>query len=141
MNNQFFYKNNRIQQLRGFYNVVQFGGVSAAAREMNLTQSAVTQQIQSLERDVGKTLLDRTSRKTKLTKEGKLLYSQSVLLVQGINDLFESFHEYTSNKNIAEIKIASNHAGISYILPKYISEFKKNYPNQKIKLYNLSIKE
>lgn len=141
MNNQFYYKNNRIQQLRGFYNVVQHGSISAAAKKMNLTQSAVSQQINSLERDVNVNLLDRTSKGIKLTKEGKIFYSQSVHFIQGINDLFESFSEYISNKKLDKIRIASNHVGISYILPKYIKKYKDQNPNQEIEIYNLSIEE
>lgn len=141
MNNQFYYKNNRIQQLRGFYNVVQHGSISAAAKKMNLTQSAVSQQINSLERDVNVNLLDRTAKGVKLTKAGTIFYSQSVNFIQGINDLFESFSEYISNKKLDKIRIASNHVGISYILPKYIKKYKDQNPNQKIEIYNLSIEE
>jgi len=54
MNNiskQFYYKKNRLQQLKGFYYTVRYGSPSKAAVKMNLVQSSLTMQIQSLERD------------------------------------------------------------------------------------------
>ena len=136
--NQFYYKKNRIQQLKGFYNVVREGGISSAARKMGLTQAAVTLQIQSLERDVGVKLFDRVGHKITLTKEGKTLYLQSIYHIQGLDDMFESFIQYSQGKKKNNIDIATNHAVISYILPKYIKEFKNDDSSIKFKLRNLS---
>lgn len=134
---QFYYKKNRIQQLKGFYHTAQLGSVSKAAEKMGLTQSAVTLQIQSLERDIGFTLFYRDKQKIKLTSDGKLLYLQSVYYIQGIDDLFESFSTFISDKKKNIIDIASNHAGISYILPKYIKKFKELDSKVRFKIRNL----
>ncbi|NBV07122.1 MAG: LysR family transcriptional regulator [Proteobacteria bacterium] len=139
--NQFYYKRNRIQQLKGFYNVVQAGSISGAAKKIGLTQAAVTLQIQSLERDIGVKLFKRDAQKIKLTEEGKNLYLQSTYYIQGIDDLFESFIKFTSGKKQNIIDIASNHAGISYILPKYIKKFKTTHQSAKFKIRNLSKSE
>ena len=65
---QFYYKRNRIQQLKGFYHSAQTGSISKAAKKMGLTQAAVTLQIQSLERDIGVDLFKREGQKIKLTE-------------------------------------------------------------------------
>lgn len=135
---QFYYKRNRIQQLKGFYHVVQEGSISAAARKMSLTQAAVTLQIQSLERDIGIKLFKREGQKLKITDLGKKLYSDAIQHIQGIDDLFEKFINVTSEEKLRTVNVASNHVGISYILPKYIKKFKNTHANVKFKIKNLS---
>jgi DNA-binding transcriptional LysR family regulator len=105
---------------------------------MRLTQSAVTLQIQSLERDLGVKLFVRDKQKIKLTEAGKILYTQSSHYVQGIDDLFESFINFIEGGKSNIVNIASNHAGISYILPKYIKKFKIDHPAVNFKIRNLS---
>ena len=57
-----------------FLQVAETGNMTATARIMRLTQSAVSQQIQTLETIVGASLFDRNLRPLKMTKEGRLLY-------------------------------------------------------------------
>jgi DNA-binding transcriptional LysR family regulator len=135
---QFYYKNNRIQQLKGFCYTVQTGSISNAAKKMGLTQAAVTLQIQSLERDLGINLFKRSKQKFTLNEDGRNLYSEAISYIQGIDSLFENFIEKTNNKKLQTVDIASNHVGISYILPKYIKKFKTLNPSVKFKIRNLS---
>lgn len=138
---QFYYKKNRIQQLRGFYYTAQTGSVSGAARLMKLSQAAVTLQIQSLERDLGIQLFKREKQKIKLTESGKVLLSQASYYIHGIDDLFEKFVKNTKNTKLNIVDIATNHAGISYILPRYIKKFKDEWPTVKFNIRNLSKNE
>ncbi len=59
---QFHYKNNRFQQLRGFCYTVQNGSMSKAAKKMKLSQGAVSLQIKALERDLGVSLFSRSGK-------------------------------------------------------------------------------
>jgi len=138
LSKQFYYKKNRIQQLRGFYYTVQSGSISAAARIMKLSQAAVTLQIQSLERDLGIDIFTREGRKIKLSRVGKMLYAQASYHVHGIEDLFESFSKFVKNNKLNSVDVASNHVGISYILPKYIKKFKDQNPTVNFRIRNLS---
>ena len=135
---QFYYKRNRIQQLRGFYYTVQTGSISAAARFMKLSQAAVTLQIQSLERDLGIDIFKRERQKIKLSAAGKELYSRACYYIHGIDELFEKFIDFNKKKKLNIIDIASNHAGISYILPKFLKKFKTKNPAIKFKIRNLT---
>ncbi len=138
---QFYYKKNRIQQLRGFYYAAQTSSISSAARLMKLSQAAITLQIQSLERDLGIQLFKREKQKIKLTEAGEILHSKASYYIHGIDDLFESFAKNIKNTNLTTIDIATNHVGISYILPKYIKRFKDEHPAAKFKIRNLSKSE
>lgn len=135
---QFYYKKNRIQQLRGFYYSVQTGSISKAAKKMGLSQVAVTLQVQSLERDLGIQVFTRDKHKINLTKAGKILYAQASYHIQGIDDIFESLSNHIKNQDLNTIDIGANHAVISYILPKYIKKFKSLHPQVKFKIRNLS---
>lgn len=135
---QFYYKRNRVQQLKGFYNTVQTGSISEAARKMGLTQAAVTLQIQSLERDIDTKLFKREGQKLKLTNPGKNFYSQAISHIQGIDNLFENFTKNTRDKKLNTINFAANHVSISYILPKYLKKFKSEHKSVQFQIRNLS---
>ena len=61
------------QRLRAFSLVLDLGSISAAASVLGYTQSAVSQQLAALEREVGTTLVDRSQRPLRSTAAGALL--------------------------------------------------------------------
>jgi DNA-binding transcriptional LysR family regulator len=70
-----------LRELRAFIAVAETGGLSAAARELHLSQSALSQTIQSLERQLGIQLLIRTSVGTRLTGAGDVLLREARVLL------------------------------------------------------------
>lgn len=135
---QFYYKRNRFQQLRGFCYTVQTGSMSKAGEKIGLSQSAITLQIQSLERDLGISLFKRKNTKLELTEDGRELYDYCISYIHETDSLFENFSKFLGEKQSNIVKIASNHVGISYILPKYIKNFKDSHPSTKLKISNLT---
>ncbi len=134
---QFYYKHNRLQQLRGFYFAVRLKSISAAAKQLNVSQAAVTLQIQSLERDLKTDLFSREKRKIALTREGEALYDMIVPYIQGIDSVCDEF--LTQRKNPTnEIHIAAHHIAISHLLPPYLKRFLKKHPQAKTHIHNLS---
>jgi DNA-binding transcriptional LysR family regulator len=138
---QFYYKNNRLQQLRGFYYAVQFKSLSKAAEHMSINQSAVTMQIQSLERDLNITLLDRNGPNFSMTKAGEQFFALSLPHIEGINSICERFYAEYEAEGLKKLDIAANHISILHLLPGYIKEYKDLYPEVHISLRNLSLKE
>lgn len=69
-----------LKQLKYFQSVVRLGSVSAAAEENFISQSAISQQVQSLERELGFALLVRKNRSFSLTPAGEYFYRKSLLL-------------------------------------------------------------
>ena len=61
-----------LQTLRAFEAAARLGSFTTAARELNISQSAVSQQIQLLEEALGKALFDRMTRRLVLTHAGEL---------------------------------------------------------------------
>jgi len=94
----FLYKKNRQQQIKGFYYVARYLSISKAAQAMNLTQSTVTLQIQSLERDLGFQLLNRNSKPLSLTKDGEEFYQIACPLMHEFESVVEKFLDRKKEK-------------------------------------------
>jgi len=134
----FLYKKNRQQQIKGFYYAARYRSISEAAREMSLTQSTVTLQIQSLERDLGLKLLKRDSKPLSLTQDGEEFYKIACPLMHEFESVVEKFLNRKNQKEQKEINIAVHHIAISYLMPRIVSSFKKSYPESKIMIRNIS---
>ena len=69
-----------LKQLKYFQSVVRLGSFSAVAEENFISQSAISQQVQSLEHELGFALLVRRNRSFSLTPAGEYFYRKSLLL-------------------------------------------------------------
>ncbi len=135
---QFYYKKNRLQQIKGFCCTVQNGSMAKAAEKMGLTPSTITLQIQSLERDLKIKLFERDLKQIKLTDEGQNFYAHAIFYVQGIENLFENFTTKLSQQKKANITISiGGNVSICYLLPKYIQKFEALHPEVKFQIRNL----
>ena len=136
MQSEFYYKKDRLNQLRGFIATVQNDCCAIqASKVLNLESATIGKQIKSLERDLGFKLFDLTSNKRRiLTEKGKMFYNEAVLRLQSIDGLFSSF-----SNNVMELKNNyihfACHPNVAYeILPKAIKEFKKTNPDVVFKI-------
>ena len=84
---------NRSTEMEVFVRVVETGGLSAAARALRITPSAVSKLIARLEARLGARLLNRSTRKLQLTPEGTAFYKRSV---QVLADIDEAEREVTA---------------------------------------------
>lgn len=69
-----------LKQLKYFQSVVRLNSFSAAAEENFISQSAISQQVQALERELGFRLLERKNRSFTLTPAGEYFYQKSLIL-------------------------------------------------------------
>lgn len=69
-----------LKQLRYFQSVVRLNSFSEAAEENFISQSAISQQVQALERELGFKLLERKNRSFALTPAGEYFYQKSLIL-------------------------------------------------------------
>lgn len=123
----FWYKTNIIVPLRGFCKVYESGSFSGAAKEMNISQSTVTRQIQAIEREIKSTLFYKTpSGKTEPTKEGNFLYELVKPKIQSFDYIYDYFF-LKENSAIEDdiIRLSSHHTIISNILPYCIYKYKQ----------------
>lgn len=76
-----------LKQIRYFQAVVRLGSFTEAAGECFISQSAISQQIQALEQELGVQLLERRNRKFTLTPAGEHFYEKSLLLTADFDRL------------------------------------------------------
>lgn len=77
----------RLEALKVFCRVVEFGGFSRAADKLGLSTSSVTNHIAALEKHFNIKLLNRTTRSMSLTEEGRQCYEQALQLLSDMDDL------------------------------------------------------
>ncbi len=136
--NSIHYKNNRLQQIRGFCNTVIFEGVTKAAEQMSLTQSAVSMQITSLERDLKMKLFKKDGRKLKLTEDGRRFYEYVIPALKQMDNIYEEFLIENDEIQQNELRIAGYHSAITNFLPQYAGELLDNNPEISLKIENIS---
>jgi molybdate transport repressor ModE-like protein len=75
--------------IRFLLTIQQSGSLTAAARKLGLTPSAVSQRLLQLEKKLGTRLVDRTARKLNFTEEGMLLCQRGSELIEQFDTLLE----------------------------------------------------
>lgn len=135
---QFYYKQNRFQQLRGFCYSAEAGSISAAARRLSLSQPSVTQQIQALEREMGVQLFERRQGGIKLTPDGAVLFKMTMPLVVQVETLQERFNRIRSDVGEGSIDLAAGGSTLLRVLPGTIGQFKREHPHIELRLHNVS---
>lgn len=133
-----YYKNNKMQQIKGFCNVVIFNGISNAAREMGLTQSAVSHQIGSLEEDLRLKLFRRVGNKMVLTEDGTRFYNHVIPTLKKMDNIYEEFLSENDEIRQNELKIAGYHSAIIHLFPSLCSKLLDNNPDISLQIENLS---
>lgn len=82
------------KQLHYFITTVNKGSIAAAARELDIAQPGVSQQLANLEREIGVALLNRSHQGISLTTAGEVFWPHALTLVQDINDAKAAIQEH-----------------------------------------------
>ncbi|MDB6022470.1 MAG: LysR family transcriptional regulator [Pedosphaera sp.] len=132
------YKQNRCQQLRGFCYAAMTGSVSKAAKRMGRSQPTVSQQIQSLEGEMGVKLFSRLGSKIQLTHDGELLFEMAMPLIEQLENLDEQFSYRRRDADEGRIEVAAGASTILYFLPEYVEAFRRAHPGIELRLHNVT---
>ena len=110
-----------------FCDLAETESFTKAAQLNHVTQSAVSQQISSLERQFKSLLIERSKKKFRLTREGQVLYDYSKQIIQTFEALFSKLQEI---KDIVSgtIRVATIYSIGLHDLPPYLKRFLKAYP-------------
>src|SRR5512140_247963 len=117
----------QIESLKVFCDLAETESFTKAAQINNVTQSAVSQQISSLERIFKALLIERSKKRFRLTREGQVLYDHSKHVIQTYDALHSKLQEI---KEIISgtIRIATIYSIGLHDLPPYLKKFLKGYP-------------
>ncbi len=121
------------RQLHAFSALARRGSFTLAAKDLFLTQSAVSHAIKALEDDVGCRLLDRVGRRVLLTQAGEqfLRHTEKILREMeaaraGIEGLIKWGH--------GRLRVGASTTACQYILPTVLREFRQSYPKCVIRI-------
>ena len=130
----FYYKRNRIQQIRGFITVVQNKTFAKASEVLRISQSSVFSQVKSLENKLGIRLFKKQGRNVVLTEEGKGFYEKSLPILNSIDNLYEDFIDNDINGYNKVLKVAGHYIFLTKILPKPLSKTLHANPRLKFEI-------
>ena len=135
---RFYYKQSRLKQLRAFCHAAQANSISRAAERLSLSQPTISLQVRALEDELAVTLFERKGPRISLTPEGEVLYQLAVPLVEGMDNLENSFAERLGQVATGELNIAAGESTILYILPRFMKRFASQYPGIRVRLHNVT---
>ncbi|MET0229934.1 MAG: LysR family transcriptional regulator [Rhodanobacteraceae bacterium] len=138
---RFYYKGNRLKQLRAFCAIAKLGTLSRAADALFLSQPSISLQLSALEKELGARLIERRRRRVALTREGQALYELALPLVEGLDSLDAQFHALSSGFAGRALNIAAGASTIQYLLPTLVREFREQHPEIKLELHNVTGKD
>src|SRR6202012_984049 len=84
------------RELSAFVAVVEEGGMSAAARRLHISQSALSQTVSALERELGVTLLERTSTGVRPTEAGTTLLVEARAVLARYHQAMRKMRAYST---------------------------------------------
>jgi DNA-binding transcriptional LysR family regulator len=121
------------EQLKTFREIARLSSFSTVAKELGISQPAVSFQIQKLEQELGARLLDRSQRAITLTAAGRRLLSFAEE-AEGQREKLRHDLEEMRDEVIGELKIAASTIPGEYLLPPLLAKFKHQHPAVKIQV-------
>jgi DNA-binding transcriptional LysR family regulator len=122
-----------LKEIDVFVKIIELGSFRAAADELNLTQSAMTQRLKRLEDALGVRLIERTTRSVSPTAVGRDFLPAAKRMIlqfeQSMADLKDLIQAKTGQATVASLMSVA-----TYILPAALSAFNKAHPNVSVRI-------
>jgi DNA-binding transcriptional LysR family regulator len=118
----------QIESLKVFCDLAESESFTKAAQINRVTQSAVSQQISTLERLFKSLLIERSKKKFRLTREGQVLYDYSKQIIATYDGLRNKLQE-TKDLVSGTIRVATIYSIGLHDLPAYLKKFLQAYPS------------
>src|SRR2546425_845941 len=117
----------QIESLKMFCDLAESESFTRAAQINEVTQSAISQQISSLERIFKSLLIERSKKRFRLTREGQVLYDYSKQII-GTYEALQSKLQEIKDIISGTIRVATIYSIGLHDLPPYLKRFLKAYP-------------
>lgn len=127
-------------QLESFLKVVKHKSFSEAAKALYLTQPTISNNIQNLEKELGRVLLDRKSKTITLTDAGKSFYKYAAEIIDLRDHAKYNILDQRNNLQ-GQIEINASSIPEQYILPYIIKGFIEKYPAVSFSIVHKNSKE
>lgn len=124
-----------LELYRAFYSVAKTGSLTAAARELFVSQPALSQSVMALEQQLGGQLFIRTQKGMTLTPEGQDIFPY---VEQALHTFLSAENYFLQLKHLAagSIRIGASDTLCRHFLLRHIADFHSRYPNVNIEVTN-----
>ena len=127
-----------LRQMEIFLNVVASGHLTNVAKEMNLSQSAISMSIKEMENILGRPVFDRINKKLVLNEVGRAFYKEIDPIFKKLSDIE---YEFQNSENKGMIRVGASTTIVDYLMPSIICSYMSSYPDVKITLKEGNTKE
>lgn len=127
--------NINLEYYKIFYYVVKSGNITNAAKELCISQPAVSQSIKQLEDSLGIPVFVRTTKGVTLTQEGQELYEYVKIGYENILQGEKKLQE-TLNLDRGELRIGASDMTLQFYLLPYLEKYHSLYPKVKVSVTN-----
>ncbi len=121
------------RQLQVFASVARTKSFTAAAKELFLTQSAVSHAIKALEADLEVSVFDRVGKKAHLTVAGEQLIKRADRILRELQDARAEVEEL-QDWGHGRLRVGASTTACQYLLPNVLREFKQSFPECVIRI-------
>ncbi len=122
-----------LSQYRIFYAVAKTGNISKAAKELYISQPAISKSISKLENSLNTTLFTRNSRGVQLTQEGQILFEHTRLAFEELNQGEQELRRIREF-HLGHIRIGVSNTLCRFVMLPYLKRFIEQYPHIKISM-------
>lgn len=122
-----------IRQLQYFVTIAHTGGFRTAADQLGVSLATLSEQIKSLERELGVRLVDRGSRSLSLTESGHVLLPRAERLLADLKATREEMLEFAQLER-GQIVIGSVTGSGTSWLPTFLADFLRRHPHVEVRL-------
>ncbi len=120
-----------LRQIEIFLNVVRTGHLTKVAKDMGLSQSAVSMSTKELENILGRPLFDRINKKLILNEVGRNFYDTVEPIYKRLEDIE---YEFQNTENKGTVRIGASTTIVDYLIPPIVCSYMNSYPDVKIQL-------
>lgn len=121
------------RHLRVFHAVARHASYTRAAEHLNISQPAISTQVQELEKAIGTQLFHRQGKRISLTDAGRRVYDYAQRILDLTDELEQALAELEDTTKGHLRLIASSTLGV-YILPSFLALFAQRYPDVEVSL-------
>ncbi|AMN43131.1 LysR family transcriptional regulator [Rhodoplanes sp. Z2-YC6860] len=122
-----------LDQLRAFAEVIRHGSFTAAAKALNLSQPAVTHQVQELERRFKVALVERIGKRAYLTQAGEALLEHTRHLLDESERTLVDMRKFDDGW-LGRVRIGTSMTVLMYVLPPLLRQLKTRHPQLELTL-------
>lgn len=128
-----------VQRLRVLVLVLELGSISATASVLGYTQSAVSQQLATLEREVGEALVDRSRRPLRATRAGEILRPHAQRVLTALGGAEGALEDLRGGER--RLRLAAFTSALSSFVPAAVRDLRRSHPRVTVRVIQLETRE